>query len=54
MGELKNRRQVGVVMDNKVYERLKAYSEAMMIPMSRIIDRAITEYLEKEEKAYNK
>lgn len=50
MGELKNRRQVGVVMDTGLYKRLKAYSDAVMIPMSRIIDRSVEEYLDKAEK----
>ena len=46
-GELKHRKQMGITMDKKVYERLKAYADNMMIPMSRIIDKAVTEYLNK-------
>lgn len=50
MGELKNRTRVSFAMDKKVYERLKAYADRMMIPMSRIIDRSVAEYLDKVEK----
>lgn len=49
-GDLKKRKQVGVVMDIQIYERLKKYSDESMIPMSRIIDRAVVEYLERNEK----
>ena len=49
-GELKNRRQVGVVMDNDVYAELKAYSERTMVPMSRIMDKAVIEYLKKNNR----
>lgn len=48
-GELKHRKQMGITMDKKTYDRLKNYSDKMMIPMSRIIDRAVTEYLDKVE-----
>ena len=49
MGELKNRVRVSFAMDKKVYERLKAYSDKMMIPMSRVMDKSVTEYLDKKE-----
>lgn len=49
-GELKNRRQICVVIDNKIYAELKEYSEKSMIPMSRIIDKALSEYLKKLNK----
>ncbi len=49
-GQIKNRTQVGVVMDTEIYKRLKKYSEETMIPMSRIIDKAVTEYLDKQKK----
>lgn len=48
MGDLKNRKQIGVTMDKKLYARLKAYSEKTMIPMSRIIEKAIVEYYDKD------
>lgn len=50
MGELKNRARVSFAIDKKVYERLRNYANKMMIPMSRIIDRSVTEYLDKVEK----
>lgn len=49
-GELKHRKQVGITMSKKTYERFKAYSEKMMIPMSRIVEKLVTEYLDKVEK----
>lgn len=49
-GDLKYRKQIGVTMDINLYNRLKAYADKMMIPMSRIIDKSVTEYLDKVEK----
>jgi predicted DNA-binding protein len=48
-GELKHRKQIGITMSKKTYERFKAYSEKMMIPMSRIVEKLVTEYLDKVE-----
>lgn len=48
-GNLKNRKPVGLALDNDVYKQLKQYSEETMIPMSKIVDKAITEYLEKQD-----
>jgi predicted DNA-binding protein len=49
-GELKYRKQICVTMNTDLYKRLKAYADRMMIPMSRIIDKSVTEYLDKVEK----
>lgn len=49
-GELKNRKQIGITMNKDLYKRLKAYADYMMIPMSRIIDRSVEEYLDRVEK----
>ena len=49
-GQLKNRVQVGIIMDNEIYKRLKNYSDDTMIPMSRIVDKAVEEYINKVEK----
>ena len=50
MGELKYRTRVTFVMNKEMYKRLKAYADRMMIPMSRIIDKSVEEYLDKMEK----
>ena len=42
-------RHFGADMDDRVYMRLKSYADRMAIPMSTIIDKAITEYLDREE-----
>ena len=36
-------------MNKDVLARLNAYSEATMIPKTRILERALTEYLDKQE-----
>lgn len=43
--ELKTRTPLGVAVDNEVYKSLKEYSESTGIPMSKVIDKAVTEYL---------
>ena len=48
MGELKNRVRVGFAMDKDVYKRLKAYADRTMVPMSRVVDKAVMEYLDRE------
>lgn len=42
----KNRTPVGSAMDNKIYYEMKAYSEKTGIPISKILDRAMSMYLE--------
>lgn len=39
-------------VDKQVYEALNKYSKASLIPRSRIINKAIEEYLEREYPAY--
>lgn len=48
MGDLKNRVRVNITLDTELYEKLKAYSEQSMIPMSRLAERTISNYLEGE------
>ena len=47
--ELKTRTPLGVAVDNEVYKLLKEYSESTGIPMSKVIDKAVTEYLKEHE-----
>lgn len=44
--QLKNRTPVGSAMDNKIYSEMKAYSKKTGIPVSKMLDRAMTMYLE--------
>lgn len=48
--DLKNRTPVGSAMDNKIYEEMKAYSEKTGIPISKMLDKAMTMYLESTKK----
>lgn len=43
--DLSTRARVNVVLDKKIYARLKQYSKDTGIPMSRVLDRAIKAYL---------
>lgn len=43
-------RLFGVDMDIQVYTRLKAYAERMNVLMKDVIDKSVTEYLDREEK----
>ena len=49
-GNLKNKKPVGMNLEIRLYERLKEYSNRTMIPMSKIVDKAIREYLDREER----
>lgn len=42
---LKNRERFSTTLDKEVVKELKDYSEKTMIPISKLIDRAITEYI---------
>ena len=42
---LKNRERFSTTLDKEVVKELKYYSEKTMIPISKLIDRAITEYI---------
>lgn len=46
MGNLKNRVRVNITLDTDLYEKLKAFSDQSMIPMSRLAERTIGNYLE--------
>ena len=46
---LKNRTAISTAIDNELYKRLKAYSEKTSIPISKLIDKAITMYLKTVE-----
>lgn len=47
---LKNRTPVGTTLNNEIYSRLKAYSEESMIPISKILDKAIDQFLKSQGK----
>ena len=44
--------KTSVSVDKDLYEALNKYSKASLIPRSRIINKAIEEYLEREYPAY--
>lgn len=47
---LKNRTPFANAMDSYLYKQLQDYSKRTMIPISRILDDAIKEYLSKRSK----
>lgn len=42
---LKTRTPISNAIDTKLLERLKAYSKESMVPISKILDKAIENYL---------
>ncbi|MGL4741376.1 MAG: ribbon-helix-helix domain-containing protein [Sarcina sp.] len=42
---LKYRTPIGSAMDNKIYYEMKKYSEETGIPVSKILDKAMSMYL---------
>lgn len=42
---LKYRTPIGSAMDNKIYYEMKEYSEKTGIPVSKILDKAMSMYL---------
>ena len=48
-GELKKRIHISTNIDKEIFNKLKQYSEDTMIPMTKIIDKALKEYLEKKK-----
>ncbi len=48
--ELKNRVRFSTTLDKEVERKLKDYSKQTMIPISKIVDSAILEYVEKNSK----
>ena len=48
MGDtLKNRERFSTTLDKQTVEELKNYSKSTMIPISKILDKAIHEYIKK-------
>jgi len=47
MGELTNRERVGTSLPIALAKQLKEYSKTSMIPISRIIEAALVEYLQR-------
>ena len=43
---LKNRTAISTAIDKELYQKLKAYSDDTGIPISKLLDRAISMYLE--------
>ncbi len=54
MIELKYRRRLSTSVDKGLYEALFNYSYDSGIPMSRLLDRAIEDFLKKNELPYEK
>ena len=48
--DLKNRTPVGSAVDTKILYELKEYSKETGIPLSKLLDKAITMYLESTKK----
>ncbi len=48
--ELKNRVRFSTTLDKEVEKKLKEYSKQTMIPISKIVDSAILEYVDKKKK----
>jgi len=46
MSDLINRERLGTTLPKPLMEQLRKYSETSMIAMTRIIETALTEYLE--------
>jgi len=49
MNDLKNRERIGTSLPTELIKELKDYSEKTMIPLSRIIEASIVEYLKDKE-----
>ena len=43
---LKNRTAISTAIDNELYKKLKEYSEKTYIPISKLLDKAISLFLE--------
>lgn len=50
MDRLKNRVRFSTSLDKKTVQSLKEYSDKTMIPISKIIDVAVREYIERNKK----
>ena len=51
MDRLKNRVRFSTTLDKKTVQTLKDYSNETMIPVSKLVDVAVQEYIEKKKKA---
>jgi len=49
MDDLKNRERIGTSLPSELIKELKDYSEKTMIPLSRIIEASLIEYLRDKE-----
>lgn len=47
---LKNRTRISNAVDTKLWEQLQQYSKKSMIPISKLLDKAIAELLESTKK----
>lgn len=43
--ELKNRTRISSTLDNEIYKKLKKYADKSDIPITKILDKAVTMYL---------
>lgn len=50
MDRLKNRVRFSTSLDRKTIQMLKEHSDKTMIPISKIVDKAIQEYIERNNK----
>ena len=48
--ELKNRTRISSTLDNEIYKQLKSYSNKTSVPITKILDKAISMYLESAKK----
>ena len=46
---LKNRTKIGSAIDNELYNKLKELSEKTRIPISKLLDEALSDLLEKHK-----
>lgn len=44
---LKNRERIGTTLPTELAKELKEYSKESMVPVSKIIEKAVEEYLQK-------
>ncbi|WP_188354020.1 ribbon-helix-helix domain-containing protein [Leuconostoc falkenbergense] len=44
--------KTSISVDKEIYEALNSYSQASLIPKSRVINKALEEYLKREYPAY--
>lgn len=47
---LKNRTAISTAIDKELYKKLKEYSDKTSIPVSKLFDKAVAEFLKNVEK----